>query len=118
MVLRAVLRWIANGSRYGPFGYLITRYQEKEQTERSVKWHAHTEHLVSHLRDGTDYEETTRDGSVKIRTPPAQATRISVILDKQEPEIDPCQSPEIQPHQLKELGPDDTQSASDPSTHG
>jgi hypothetical protein len=118
VVLRAMLRWIANGSRYGPFGYLITRYEENAQSKRAEKWHVHTEHLVSHLRDGTHYEETTRDGSVKIRTPPAQATRISVILDQQEPEIDLRQTPEIQSQQPKELAGEDSPPASDPSTDG
>jgi hypothetical protein len=113
-----MLRWIANGSRYGPFGYLITRYQENAQSKRAEKWHAHTEHLVSHLRDGADYEETTRDGSVKIRTLPAQTTHIFVIPDHEEPEIDPRQSPEIQPHQPKELAGEDAPPASDPETHG
>lgn len=118
MVLSAMLRWIGNGSQYGPFRYLSTRFQEKAQTERSIKWHAHTEYLVDHLPAGTDFEESTPDGSVKIRMPSAQATRIAVILDQEAPEeapeIDPPQPPEIQPPPPKELGQDDTPPASDP----
>ena len=113
MVLISILRWVT-----GRPSWIVEIYKQWAQNKRAEKWHAHTEHLVSHLRDGTDYEETTRDGSVKIRTPPAQATRISVILDHQEPEIDPCQTSEIQSHQPKELAGEDSPPASDPSTHG
>ena len=115
MALRWMLGWITGSSQNGLFPYLTKRNEQRARTDRARSWQAHTVEIANLLRDGTEYEETTPDGSVKIRTPPAQPARISVMVEHQEPELQPREPPAVETRQVKALTQKDAAADASPA---
>lgn len=114
MALSGILKLLVGGSQNGPFSWFIRIVEERAQTKRAEKWQAHTVDVLNRLGDGIDYEETTPDGSVKIRKPAVQAARISATVEYQLQEPCPREPSEVQGQQPKALGQSDMPLIRDP----
>jgi hypothetical protein len=112
-----MLSWMTGSTWNGLFAYLAKRYEQKAHTDRARIWQSHTIELANLLRDGTEYEETTPDGSVKIRTPSAQATRISVTMEHQQSGLHLCEPPIVEAQHAKALSQGDTPEDSPPANN-